>query len=151
MPDGPPQVVLAFDYGTRRIGVATGDTLTRTARRLTTLEYPAAKLPWDAIDRLVADYTPTQFVIGLPYNMDGSPTALTDASRRFARSLKARYARTAVLVDERHSSRDAAAALRVARARGIKRRRVSHADVDSEAAVVLLERWFENETAAEIV
>jgi len=145
------EVVLAFDYGTRRIGVATGDTLTRTARPLTTLEYPAGKLPWDAIDKLNSDYTPAQFIVGLPYNMDGSPTRLTAASRHFASSLKARYMSSVALVDERLSSREGESALRAARAGGIRRRRVRRVDVDSAAAAVLLERWFDNPSAVEQV
>jgi putative Holliday junction resolvase len=149
MAEGRPQIILAFDYGTRRLGVATGDTITRTARALTTLEYTAGKLPWNAIDKLASDFTPAQFVVGLPYNIDGSPTSLTSASRRFATRLKSRYAAAVALIDERYSSLDGEAALRAARATGARRRRVGHADVDSAAAVILIERWFENPTAAE--
>jgi putative Holliday junction resolvase len=151
MAEVTPQVILAFDFGSRRIGVATGDTLTRRARPLTTLEYPAGKLPWAALDKLAADFTPAQFVVGLPYNMDGSPTGLTAASRRFAGSLKTRYPGAVTLIDERLSSREGEAALRSLRAQGIKRRRVRRADVDSAAAVVLLERWFDNPAGGENV
>jgi putative holliday junction resolvase len=149
--DGQPQLILAFDYGTRRIGVAAGDTLTCSARALTTLEYPAGKLPWAAIDALVADLTPAQFVVGLPYNMDGSPATLAAASRNFAGTLKARYARAVVLVDERLSSREAEEILRSMRAQGLKRSRVRAADVDSAAAAVVLGRWFESPGAGEKV
>lgn len=144
----PPQLILAFDYGTRRIGVASGDTLTRTARPLTTLDCGAG-LPWFAIDKLVRDYRPEQFVVGLPYNMDGTPTAHTDASRAFGAALNARHHKAVALVDERLSSREAEAQLRAARASGLKRRRTTHADVDMIAARILLERWFENPAAAE--
>lgn len=145
-----PQLILAFDYGTRRIGVASGDTLTRTARAVVTL--PCTNdIPWPAIDRLVEDYRPRQFVVGLPYNMDGTPTLLTRASRRFGIELKSRYAQPVALVDERLSSREAAEQLRGARAQGLKRRRTMHEDVDKVAARVLLERWFENAAAAEKV
>jgi putative Holliday junction resolvase len=157
MPDvasGPtsshPQLILAFDFGTRRIGVATGDTLTRTARTLTTLERTRG-IPWDAIDRLVAQYEPAQFVVGLPYNMDGTPTLLTDASRAFGTDLKNRYRTAVALVDERLSSREAETELRAARASGLRRRRTTHADVDMVAARVLLVRWFDDPAAAEIL
>lgn len=144
-----PQVILAFDYGTRRIGVASGDTLTRTARALTTLERNSDVIPWTAIDKLVREYQPSQLVVGLPWNMDGTPTVLTDASRAFAAELKARYNKPVALVDERLSSREAEAQLRDARASGLKKRRNTHADVDMIAARILLEQWLENPNAAE--
>jgi putative holliday junction resolvase len=142
-----PQIILAFDYGTRRIGVASGDTLTRTARALTTLECVNG-IPWPAIEQLIADYRPAQLVVGLPRNMDGTPTVLTDPVRAFAADLHARYGTPVALVDERLSSREAEANLRSARASGLKRGRTTHADVDKVAARILLERWFEGESDA---
>ena len=145
-PSGAPQIILAFDYGTRRIGVASGDTLTRTARALATLRCAPA-VPWEQIDRLVADYRPAQFVVGVPYNMEGTPTLLTKASRRFANELKNRYALPVALVDERLSSREATDQLRDARSKGLKRRRTTREDVDMVAARIVLERWFDDPAA----
>lgn len=144
-----PQVILAFDYGTRRIGIASGDTLTYTARALTTLERNNEVIPWSAIDKLVREYQPSQLVVGLPWNMDGTPTLLTETSRAFAAELKARYNLPVALVDERLSSREAESQLRDARASGMKKRRNTHADVDMIAARILLEQWLENPSAAE--
>ena len=149
MPDAP-HIILAFDFGTRRIGVASGDTLTGTARALTALQC-TQNVPWPQIDRLVEEYRPHQFVVGLPYNMDGTPTLLTEASRRFAIELKSRYAQSVALVDERLSSREASEQLREARARGLKRRRTTREDIDMIAARILLERWFDNPAAAQEV
>ena len=140
--------VLAFDFGTRRIGVASGDTLTQTARALTTLDCPSGP-PWAAIGKLIAEYRPAQLVVGLPYNMDGTPTAHTTATRAFASELRTRHAIAVALVDERLSSREAEAQLRQARAAGLKRGRVTHADVDMTAAKILLERWFQDPSAAQ--
>nr|MBO2488974.1 Holliday junction resolvase RuvX [Gammaproteobacteria bacterium] len=145
-----PQILLAFDYGTHRIGVASGDTLTRTARALVTLKC-AKGVPWQDIDRLVAEYQPAQLVVGVPYNMDGTPTALTKATRRFARELKDRYALPVALVDERLSSHEATAQLRDARAQGLKRRRITREDIDMNAARIVLERWFDAPDAAQPV
>ena len=142
----PPQVILAFDYGTKRIGVASGDTLTGTARALTTLESKNETPPWPAIDKLIREYQPAQLVVGLPWNMDGTPTLLTDASRAFGAELQARYHKPVALVDERLSSREAEAQLREARASGIKKRRNTHADVDMIAAKILLEQWLRDPT-----
>jgi putative Holliday junction resolvase len=146
----PPQVILAFDYGTRRIGVASGDTLTRTARALTTLDWNDG-VPWTAIAKLVKEYQPAQFVVGLPWNMDGTPTLLTETSRAFGAQLKERFNKPVALVDERLSSREAESQLRDARASGHKKRRNTHADVDKIAARILLEQWMENPGAAEVV
>lgn len=148
VPISAPQLILAFDFGTRRIGVASGDTLTATARPLVTLNVSNG-MPWREIDRLIADYRPARLIAGLPYNMDGTPTALTEPARHFARELADRYGLTVVLVDERLSSREAEAQLRDARAQGLKRRRLTHADVDMTAAKILLERWFADPAAAE--
>jgi putative Holliday junction resolvase len=147
---GAPQIILAFDFGARRIGVASGDTLTGTARALTALQCNP-DIPWAQIDKLVAEYRPQQFVVGLPYNMDGTPTLLTKASRRFAHELKSRYAQPTALVDERLSSREASEQLRDARARGLKRRRTTREDIDMVAARILLERWFDDPAAAQEV
>ena len=146
-PPSSPQIILAFDYGTRRIGVASGDTLTRTARPLQTFDY-SGELPWPQLDRLVGEYRPARLVVGLPYNMDGTPTSLTDTTRQFARDLQARYQIDAVMVDERLSSREAEGNLREARASGLKARRLTRGDIDMAAAKILLERWFENPDAA---
>lgn len=143
-----PTIVFAFDFGTRRIGVASGDTLTRTARGLKTFER-TSDIPWPAIAALVAEYRPSQLIVGVPYNMDGTPTLLTDAARAFARELRIRLSLPACLMDERLSSREAEAELRDARASGLKRRRLTHGDIDMTAAKIVLERWFANPAAAE--
>jgi putative Holliday junction resolvase len=85
-----PQLILAFDFGTRRIGLASGDTLTRTARGLSTLD-ASRGVPWPAIDKVCADLQPSQLIVGLPLNMAGTPTALTAAARTFASELETRY------------------------------------------------------------
>jgi putative Holliday junction resolvase len=146
-PAAPPQLILAFDFGTRRIGLASGDTLTRTARGLKTLDCSRGT-PWPAIDEVCSDLQPAQLVVGVPSNMDGTPTALTAAARSYAADLAARYRKPVALVDERLSSREAEAELREARASGLKRGRTTHADVDMTAARILLERWFAGEGEA---
>ncbi|MBC7983221.1 MAG: Holliday junction resolvase RuvX [Candidatus Obscuribacterales bacterium] len=137
---GAPELILAFDYGERRIGVACGNTLTLSARPLTAITR-SSQIPWDQIATLVKEFSPAKFVVGLPYNMDGTDTALSQTIREFAAALSTRYARPAVLVDERLSSRAASEELRDARASGSKRHRVSRADIDMTAAKVLLEQW----------
>lgn len=127
--------------------MASGDTLTRTARPLQTFEH-SGELPWTQFDRVVREFRPSRMVVGLPHNMDGTPTALTETTRQFARDLQARYRIDTVMVDERLSSREAEGHLREARASGVKARRLTRGDIDMAAAKILLERWFENPDAA---
>lgn len=137
-----PRLVLAFDYGRRRIGVACGDTLSRTARALTGIENTATGPRWDRIDSLLRDWQPALIVVGLPYNVDDSENAMSKAARRFARELEDRHALTVRFVDERYSSLEAETRLRSERESGVRRRRVAKSDVDAAAACIILERWF---------
>ncbi|MGB6306621.1 MAG: Holliday junction resolvase RuvX, partial [Steroidobacteraceae bacterium] len=91
-------------------------------------------------------WQPALTVVGLPYNVDGSDSRMTQAAREFAAEVANRYRLQAVLVDERYSSREAEARLKSARASGLRRRRLAKADVDAAAACIILERWFTEET-----
>jgi putative Holliday junction resolvase len=137
-----PRVVLAFDFGRRRIGVACGDTVSRSASPLDAV--PAGKdgPRWELVDKLLREWQPDLAVIGLPYNVDGSDSDMTNAARSFAAELKRRFLLEIALVDERYSSREAEARLKSARESGQRRRRVTPGDVDAAAACVILERWF---------
>jgi putative Holliday junction resolvase len=150
MPEGRspknPTIVVALDFGLKRIGIASGDTLTRTANPRATLTNGIQGPDWTAIDRVIADLRPTRLAVGEPYNADGSPSALTEAARRFATELARRSALPVDLVDERHSSQDAEERLREMRATGQRGRRVTREDVDAVAAAVILERWFAEST-----
>jgi len=145
MPDRPgnqPSIVLALDFGLRRIGVASGDTLTRSATPRGAVQNGPAGPDWKAIQKIVEDLRPARLAVGEPYNADGSESPLTGTARRFAAELQQRCSLPVDLVDERWSSQDAEERLRDARASGQRRRRVSAADVDATAAAVILERWF---------
>ena len=136
---------MAFDLGLRRIGVACGETLMRTARPLGVVDAVRADR-WDVIAKMLREWRPEFAVVGLPYNVDGTESSMTAAARDFARQLTARYGLGVDLVDERYSSLEAEARLREARASGLKRKRVVKGDVDATAACVILERWFTETT-----
>jgi putative Holliday junction resolvase len=143
MPDpSRPQVVLAFDFGLRRIGVACGDTVSRSASALETVTSGANGPRWEVIGALMRDWQPDMAVVGLPYNVDGSESDMTGAARSFAAELARRHTLEVALVDERYSSLDAEARLRSARESGLRRGRVGKDDIDAAAACVILERWF---------
>jgi putative Holliday junction resolvase len=137
-----PKIVLAFDFGLRRIGVACGDTLSRSASALQAVTAGPGGPRWEAIGALMSDWQPDIAVVGLPYNVDGSDSGMSGAARKFASELAVRYSLEVDLVDERYSSLDAEARLKSARESGLRRRRVAKSDIDAAAACVILERWF---------
>jgi putative holliday junction resolvase len=141
-----PKIVLAFDFGLRRIGVACGDTLSRSAVGLEAVPSDSTGPRWQVIASLIRDWQPDILVVGLPYNVDGSDSKQTRAARGFAAELDLRYALEVALVDERYSSLEAAARLKSARESGSRRRRVAKSDVDAAAACVILERWLSEKT-----
>jgi putative holliday junction resolvase len=141
-----PKIVLAFDFGLRRIGVACGDTVSRSASALAAVPAESGEPRWPAIAALMRDWQPDMAVVGLPYNVDGSDSKMTTSARSFAQELARRYALEVALVDERYSSLEAEARLKSERESGMRRRRVAKADVDAAAACVILERWLSEKT-----
>jgi putative Holliday junction resolvase len=139
------QTVLAFDFGFKRIGIASGDTLTRTAAPRPAATVHQQGPDWDAITREVRMLSPGLLVVGAPYNADGSPGALAPAARRFAAELESRFGLPVNMVDERWSSLEASATLKAQRASGERKRRVRKEDIDSAAAAVILRRWLSGE------
>ena len=144
MPErGAVEIVVALDFGLKRIGIASGDTLTRAAHPRITIGNGPQGPDWTALDRVLTDVRPARIVVGEPYNADGSESPLTGAARRFATELARRSGLPVDLVDERWSSQDAEERLRSGRANGERRRRVTKESIDAAAAAVILERWFE--------
>ncbi len=137
---GRGEVLLAFDYGTRRIGVAVGQTTTGTASPAGVV-VAGATPDWTALERCVREWSPARLLVGLPYNMDGSETVLTGACRAFAGELARRFGLPVEFVDERLTSVTAQADLREARRSGARARRVTREDIDANAARLILETW----------
>lgn len=136
MPEATTQTVLAFDYGERKIGVASGQSLTGTANPLITLPCPSGQLPWPALQALIGEWQPDTVVVGLPLNMDGSDSPISQRARRFARQLHGRFAVPVAMVDERLSTREARAEL------GERLRPGGDPRVDSLAAALFIESYF---------
>jgi putative Holliday junction resolvase len=120
-------VVLGFDFGTRRIGVALGNSVTRRARPLQVIEAASSSARWETISAIVREWQPTQIVVGVPHQPDGATHEMTQLSQRFGRQLAGRYGLPVAFVDESFSSavleRDAAS--------------------DADAAAVILQQWFD--------
>jgi len=116
---------LAFDFGTRRVGVATGNSLTRTATPLATVA-AEGEARMAAIAALIAEWQPAALVVGVPFHPDGAPHENTERARRFGRQLQARFGLPVHEVDERYTTTDA--------------KRAGAADLDAGAAAIILEQ-----------
>jgi putative Holliday junction resolvase len=134
-------VLLAFDFGRRRIGTAVGQTTTGSATALKALPSRDGAPDWAAVDTCIAQWAPTRLLVGLPYNMDGSDTSTTAACRAFGGQLARRTGLPVDFVDERLTSNAAYDELREERRSGSRARRIRPEDIDANAARLLLETW----------
>ena len=134
---------MAFDYGERRIGVAFANTRTLLATALTTLAARDGEPTWQELDELIADWQPEVLVTGVPYNMDGSESPLTEKVKAFADQIGSRYELPVELVDERLTSVEASSLLRQQRQEGLRKRRLRREEIDSHAARLIAESWLD--------
>ncbi|MDQ7990455.1 MAG: Holliday junction resolvase RuvX [Candidatus Dactylopiibacterium sp.] len=135
--------LLGFDFGTARIGVATGETETRLAQPLTTVHGEANATRFEAIGRLIAEWRPERLVVGLPSALDGSATDMSARCRRFANQLHGRFGLPVSLVDERLSSAEAEEMLREVSHRW--RERKQH--LDAMAAQRILQSFLDTDAS----
>lgn len=131
--------LLAFDFGTKSIGVAIGQQITGSARPLTAIKARDGIPDWQLIERLLKEWLPDFVVVGLPLNMDGTEQPLTDRARKFSQRLHGRFGVRVELHDERLSTVEARAELF---AHG-GFRALNKGSVDSLSAVIILESWFD--------
>ena len=128
-PGRPPhQAVLAIDFGLRRMGVAAGQTVTRTAHPIAALRARAGQPDWPALNAILEQWQPERLLVGLPLNMDGTESEMSGLARRFARLLQERYAQPVELVDERLTTIEA-------------KRASPGGDPDALAAGLIAETW----------
>lgn len=125
------ETLLAFDYGTKKIGVAIGNTLTRQARPLEILTPLTREQRFAAIGRLLDEWQPQRVIVGLPLTLDGGEQYASLRCRRFANQLRGRFGLEVELIDERGSSLEAQHILG------------SNAPDDAVAAAVILQRYFD--------
>jgi putative Holliday junction resolvase len=135
----PDATVLAFDFGMRRIGVAVGNTVTRVAHPLATIDDDDPGRRFDAVAALVDEWQPGRLVVGLPLHADGAEHAMTANARAFAHELGRRFSLPVALEDERHTSEVARDTLSAA-GRGGRRDRALR---DQVAAQIILQAWLD--------
>lgn len=131
-------LLVAFDFGLRRIGIATANRATGTASPLTTLRVDRA-LPWADIDRIIDDWRPAQLVVGVPEGEGAA--AIARRARSFSAALSERYGLPVATVDETLTSVAAESELAEKRRSGYLRRRVGKGGVDRVAACLIAEQW----------
>ncbi len=136
-----PGNYLAFDYGSKRIGVAVGHTRTGTAAPLIVVANHSGTPDWSAIDKAIADWQPAGLVVGIPLSLGDQDQPITPHARGFLKRLGKRYSMPVYDADERFTSIAAQEQLQKARARG-QRGRTCKADIDTLAAALILEGWF---------
>ncbi|MEH0832168.1 Holliday junction resolvase RuvX [Pectobacterium cacticida] len=132
------RTLLAFDYGTKSIGVAIGQEITRTARALTAFKAQDGIPDWQKVEKLLAEWQPDLVVVGLPLNMDGTEQPITARARKFANRLHGRFGVAIALHDERLSTVEARADLFAHGGFST----LDKGSVDAASAVVILESWF---------
>ncbi len=131
--------VLAFDFGERRIGVATGETMLKVAHPLTTINSEENEAKFTQIGALIHEWRPALLVVGLPMHMDGESHTMTGLAKKFAQRLEGRFNLPVVMIDERLSSADATQNLNQAGVKGIKQK----AMLDAVAAQSILQSYFD--------
>lgn len=150
MPEGatlPQGTLLAFDFGTRRIGIAVGNSLLCQANPLETIDDEKNDNRFARIAALIAEWQPVALVVGLPGNDDGTPHELTALCRRFANRLSGRYSLPTMLVDERYTSLAAAERLNEAGVHGRKQKTL----LDQYAAQQILQAYFDEPSSGILI
>ncbi|MFC2972114.1 Holliday junction resolvase RuvX [Azotobacter bryophylli] len=131
------RLLLGFDYGTKQIGVAVGQAITGQARELCVLKAQNGVPDWSQIERLVKEWQPDAMVVGLPLNMDGTPSEMSERAAKFARRLHGRFNLPVHTHDERLTTFEAKGHRLAQGQRDGYRQR----PVDALAAALLLEGW----------
>lgn len=135
------KTVIGFDFGSKYIGVAVGQTSPSLAQPLTSLTVKNGEFPWREIEQLLEIWSPDALVVGIPLNMDGSEQSITYKARDFLLELKERFQLPVFPVDERLTTVEARSRLfAVGGYKALKKK-----SIDSIAAQLIVEMWLENQ------
>ena len=136
-----PSYIIAFDYGTKSIGVAIGQEITGTASPLAALKARDGIPDWSQIEKIYEEWKPDIVVVGLPLNMDGTSQEMTQRAQKFANRLHGRFRVKVDVADERLSTADAKAML--FELGGYKK--LTKDKIDSVSACVIFSSWAESQ------
>lgn len=135
-------LVMGFDFGENRTGVAIANTLTGVATPQSVLYAKQGQPDWEGIAKLIKEWQPKQLVVGMPRKLDGTPSTMDKPIRKFCRQLEQRTELPVELADEQLSSREAEQRLKSARQAG-RKRKVRKEEIDQLAAAIILENWLQ--------
>lgn len=138
MPEDTMQTLMAFDFGTQKMGIAVGQTAIQSVNPLPLFPMKDGIPNWDELLKLVKQWQPNVFLVGLPLNMDDSESDLSMRARKFARRLRHQTNITTWMLDERLTTREAREELSAFQRQG----RAKRVATDSLAAGLLLESWY---------
>lgn len=133
-----PNCLIAFDFGLRRIGVAVGQTITKSVAPLDFLLAQDGIPNWEKIEQLIKQWQPDKLLVGIPLTLEGEEQLLTFCARKFANRLKEKFKLEIIQVDERLTTLTARS--KIFEERGYKS--LKKGKVDSMAAKIMLEDWF---------
>jgi len=134
------RLLLGFDYGTKQIGVAVGQVITGQARELCTLKATQGVPDWSQIEALIREWKPDAIVVGLPLNMDGSPSEMSAKAEKFSRRINGRFNVPVYTHDERLTTFEAKGERM---SRGGQKGSYKDNPVDAIAAMLLLQGWLD--------
>lgn len=134
------QLVLGFDFGEKRIGIATGQAITRSSNPLTTLSSVNNKPDWESIEKLIQQWKPDALIVGLPFYLDGSESEMTKRAEKFSRQLEGRFNLPVYTHNEALSSFEAEQFLQS------KKKQHNKQDIDKIAAAIIAQSWLEQNT-----
>ncbi|AZN67489.1 MULTISPECIES: Holliday junction resolvase RuvX [Acinetobacter] len=141
MPElNPPQSIMAFDFGTQKMGMAIGQSSIESANPLPLFSMKDGIPDWNQLLKIVKEWQPNLFIVGLPLNMDDSESELSARARKFARRLRHQTNITTWMVDERLTTREAREELEFYQSKGQAKR----LSADSFAAALLIQSWYRN-------
>lgn len=131
--------IIGFDFGQRRIGVAIGNNVSKTAQALITIESATNNQKFEAIQKIMEEWMPVSIVVGVPFNVDGSEHKVTNLSKKFAKQLEEKYSLPTHLIDERYTSIEASHELKDKKI-DVKKKKLL---IDQIAAKIILQSYLD--------
>jgi putative Holliday junction resolvase len=133
--------VLGFDYGKKRIGLATGQTITCSATPCKTIQQIDGNPDWAAIGNEIKQWNPQALIVGMPYHTDGSENKMTAAARQFCYELEKRFKLPVIEINEALSSQQAEEILK----ESMKINQHNKQEIDKMAAAIIVQRWLDQQ------
>lgn len=132
--ESPINIVLGFDYGTQNLGIAVGNGLTNTAQPLKIVKVVNNQPNWEEIEKLLKEWEPQAFIVGIPYTKDGTITDHHKVILKFINRLHGRFGLPVYVVDESNSSIESSQYIKPSK-------RKDKGQLDAISAAIIVERW----------